>query len=63
MRGVDVLTAQEDGRTGTPDPELLDRAEQLDRVLVSRDHDFLTEARRRQVAGLPFSGVIFAHQL
>ena len=25
-RGVDVLTAQEDGRTGEDDPELLDRA-------------------------------------
>ncbi|MCB8762459.1 DUF5615 family PIN-like protein [Planktothrix agardhii 1808] len=24
LRGIDVLTVQEDGRTGTPDPILLD---------------------------------------
>jgi uncharacterized protein with PIN domain len=63
MRGVDVLTTQNDGRDGTPDPELLDRATLLNRILVTRDHDFLVEARNRQVGGEPFSGIVFAHQL
>lgn len=36
-RGVDVLTAQEDGAEGTPDPALLDRATALvARSLYSR---------------------------
>lgn len=63
LRGVDVLTAQEDGRRGYPDPELLDRASQLGRPLFSQDDDLLVEAQRRQKAGIPFSGVIYAHQL
>ena len=63
LRGVDVLTVQEDERLGTPDPMLLDRANELGRVMFSRDDDFLAEAYRRQVEGIVFSGVIYAHQL
>jgi hypothetical protein len=33
LRGIDVLTVQEDGRTGTPDPILLDRASEKLRQL------------------------------
>jgi predicted nuclease of predicted toxin-antitoxin system len=62
-RGVDVLTAQEDGRPRAPDDELLDRATELQRVLFSRDEDFLSETKKRQEAGIFFSGVIYAHQL
>lgn len=61
--GVDVITAQEDGCSQMPDPELLDRAGSLDRVLFTRDDDRLAEATRRQRASTPFSGVIFAHQM
>ena len=43
--------------------ELLDRAAQLHRVLFTRDSDLLAEATRRQQEGIPFSGVIYAHQL
>jgi hypothetical protein len=32
----------------------------LDRVLVTRDKDFLTETARRQMNSIPFAGVIFA---
>ena len=39
IRGVDVLTAQADGRTGFPDPAILDRATELERVLFSQDDD------------------------
>lgn len=45
------------------DPEVLDRALSLGRVTFSRDDDFLREAARRQRAGEPFAGVIYAHQL
>ena len=32
LRGVDVLTAQEDGRSGASDADLLDRATELGRI-------------------------------
>jgi predicted nuclease of predicted toxin-antitoxin system len=63
LRGADVLTVQEDGLAGTPDPILLDRATQLQRVLFSQDQDFLVEANRRQTEGIAFTGVIWASQL
>jgi predicted nuclease of predicted toxin-antitoxin system len=63
LRGVDVLTAYEDGRSDLVDPALLDRANELQRVLFTRDDDLLIEATQRQRAGIPFRGVIYAHQL
>ncbi len=62
QRGVDVLTAQEDGAGEIADPLLLDRATTLGRVLVSQDVDLLIEAQRRQVAGEPFTGLAYGHQ-
>jgi Domain of unknown function (DUF5615) len=59
---VDVLTAQEDGSADIPDPDLLDRATSLSRVLFSQDKDLLREAAQRQSIGQPFGGVIYAHQ-
>lgn len=61
-RGVDVLTAQEDGTDRWNDTDLLDRARTRGRVLFSQDDDLLQEATRRQRAGKPFAGVIYAHQ-
>ncbi len=63
LRGVDVLTAQEDGAGGFADPELLDRATQLGRVLFTQDDDLLSEAKQRQQLGESFGGVVYAHQL
>lgn len=63
MRGIDVLTAQEDGKEGNSDPELLDRANALKRVLFTFDDDLLSEAADRQRAGKPFCGVVYAHPL
>jgi predicted nuclease of predicted toxin-antitoxin system len=60
--GIDVLTAEEDGWDERLDPEVLDRAGSLNRVVFSRDQDFLREAVRRQRSGEPFVGVIYAHQ-
>ena len=63
LRGVDVLTAAEDGAAELEDTDLLDRAAARGRVLFSQDKDLLIEATRRQTEGVPFSGVIYAHQL
>lgn len=63
LRRVDVLTAAEDGAAELADPDLLDRAAALGRALFSQDEDLLVEATRRQAEGMPFSGVIYAHQL
>lgn len=63
LRGVDVVTAQEDGSRRLDDPILLDRAMELGSVLFTQDDDLLVEAKLRQQAGVPFAGVIYAHQL
>jgi hypothetical protein len=63
LRNVDVLTAQLDGTTELEDPDLLDRATELGRVMVSQDEDMLTEGTRRQRNGIHFAGIFYAHQL
>ena len=63
LRGVDVLTAQEDGAARQNDARLLDRALALGRVLVTQDFGFLREAARRQKKGEKFAGIVFAPQL
>lgn len=63
LRGVEVITAYEDGISDLEDPALLDRAGELGRVLFTRDDDLLAEATKRQIDGIPFRGVIYAHQL
>ena len=63
LRGVDVLTAQLDGTTRLEDPDLLDRASALSRILFTQDEDLLAEATRRQRTGESFRGLIYAHQL
>ena len=61
-RGVDILTAQEDEHRNTPDPIVLDRSGELDRVLVTTDTDLLVEASRRQREKIPFADVVFYPQ-
>jgi hypothetical protein len=63
LRGVEVTTAYEDGTSELDDPALLDRAGALGRVLFTRDDDLLVEATKRQREGIPFRGVVYAHQL
>lgn len=63
MVGVDVLTAFEDGNHEMADADLLDRAKELNRILFTRDRDFLVEGARRQQAEIPFAGIVYAHQL
>jgi hypothetical protein len=62
LRDVDVLTVQEDNRIGISDLLILERASELRRVIFTQDQDFLVEADRRQVEGIHFSGVIYAHR-
>lgn len=62
-RGVDVLTAQEDGRRRTEDHLVLARATELRRVLFSQDTDLLAIAVERQRENnFFFAGVVYAHQ-
>jgi predicted nuclease of predicted toxin-antitoxin system len=63
LRGVDILTAQEDETAALADPLLLDRALALGRIIFTQDDDFLREANRRQKTGEMFGGVAYAHQL
>jgi predicted nuclease of predicted toxin-antitoxin system len=63
MRNVEVLTAFEDGAGTLDDAALLDRASALGRVLSTQDDDLLAEAALRQTTGVPFAGVVYAHQL
>jgi predicted nuclease of predicted toxin-antitoxin system len=62
-RGVEVLTAREDGRATAKDEELLARATALDRVLFSQDDDLLAISVGWLRLGRPFSGLVYAHQL
>ena len=63
LRGIEVLTAQEDDSAMLDDDLLLLRATLLGRVLVSHDDDLLREGHRMQREGLEFAGVIYTHQL
>jgi uncharacterized protein with PIN domain len=63
LRGVDVLTAQEDGARALSDPELLNWDTSLGRVLFTRDTDLLAEATERQRTDRSFTGLVYAHQL
>ena len=58
LRDVEVLTAYEDGAYELEDAGLLDRA-----TLFTQDDDLLAEGARRQIANIPFCGIIYAHQL
>ena len=63
LRGIDVLTAREDGADRLSDSALLDRSSAQARVLFSQDADLLREASARQRTAVAFSGLIYAHQL
>lgn len=62
-RGVDVLTAREDGSDELPDDALLERATELGRVVFTQDIRFKALAETWQRDGKRFAGLIFGHQL
>lgn len=63
MRGVDILSVQDEGLRGLGDDEVLNRVTQLGRVLFTQDDDFLTIAEARRTAGARFAGIVYAHQM
>ena len=62
-RGVDVLTAQEDGTTELEDDDLLTRTSSLGRLLFTQDIRFKALAEDWQRSARPFAGLVFGHQL
>jgi hypothetical protein len=62
-RGIDVLTAIEDGWNERSDDDLLAHAFELRRVLFTQDVRFRVLAEDWQRQGRPFAGLIFGHQL
>ena len=62
-RGIDVLTAFEDGRAEVPDEILLARATELGRIVFTQDDDFLVIADGWLRSGRHFAGMVYAHQL
>ncbi|HUQ69224.1 MAG TPA: DUF5615 family PIN-like protein [Planctomycetaceae bacterium] len=61
-RGLDVLTAAEDGRSAMSDSQLLERATSLGRVFFTHDKDFLRIAADLQRQQTPFTGIIWVRQ-
>jgi predicted nuclease of predicted toxin-antitoxin system len=59
LRGLEVLTAQEDGYRTASDEEIMMKATKLNRPVVTADHDFLVLAKLMLQRERPFSGVIF----
>ncbi|MBI3599738.1 MAG: DUF5615 family PIN-like protein [Nitrospinae bacterium] len=59
LRGADVITAQEDNAATLSDPELMNHATVLNRVLFTFNDDLLVEASNRQRRNITFSGIIY----
>lgn len=57
--GHDVLTAQEDGRKGTPDPDILARAHAVGRSVLTYNRRHFERLDRQ---GEPHSGILSATQ-
>jgi hypothetical protein len=62
QRGVDVLTAQEDGSDELADELLLMRAAELGRILISHDRDLSRIADELLQSAVSFGGVFYCHQ-
>lgn len=62
-RGVDVLTAQEDGHDTAADERILERATELHRVVFTQDVLFRVLAEDWQRQGREFAGLLFGPQL
>jgi len=62
-RGVDVLTAAQDGASDWDDEPLLERAGELGRVLFTQDDDLLAITHAWLKGGRDFSGLVYGHQL
>jgi hypothetical protein len=61
LRGVDVLSVREDGMNGRIDLDILNRAKATERVVFTRDEDFLILASEWQSQGISFPGIVYGH--
>ena len=61
-RNIDVITTVDDGTEELLDDLLLQRATELNRILVTHDKGFLEMAARWQRTSRPFAGIAFAVQ-
>lgn len=59
QRGVDVLTAHEDGTSRLDDRTLFDRATHLGRIFVTQDRDLLRIVDELLTEGRSFTGLIY----
>jgi hypothetical protein len=59
QRGIDVLTAFDDGKANWDDEALLTHSCELQRIFVTQDQDFLSICRRWQLEGREFPGLVF----
>jgi hypothetical protein len=63
LPGLDVITVQEAGLSGTPDPEVLVWAALHDRALLTHDaRTMIAQAEIRIQAGLPMPGLFVVRQ-
>jgi hypothetical protein len=62
-RGVDCLTAREDGADTVADELVFQRAVDLDRVVFTEDVDFFAIASHWIKEGRPFPGLVFGAQM
>jgi hypothetical protein len=62
LRGINVLTSQDDDTTQLSDTDLLERANALGRALFTQDKDLLRVASQWRQRGQGFAGIIYAHQ-
>jgi hypothetical protein len=62
-RGIDILTAQADHSATLPDHEILSRATDLGRTVVTSDLRVRALAEAWQENQRPFGGLVFAHPL
>jgi hypothetical protein len=61
-RGYDVLTAAEDNASRQDDDELLSRATEKGRILVTQDRGFLSLTADWRSQDRPFFGVVYSPQ-
>lgn len=61
-RGLNVLTAMEDGMHQQSDLEIVARATELGRAVFTQDADFIGIASVFLREQKPFAGVVFGHQ-
>ncbi len=61
-RGVDVLTADDEGMLGASDEDQMRHAVESSRVLLTSDVDHLVLAHHWSEKGKPHGGIVFLHQ-